>query len=116
MQLIQTILTGLLVFIAIGSGAGKLAKVPNVMKSMESVGVKPQFIPVLAALEFAGGLGIIAGIWITALGTVAAICLALYFLAATFSHLKSGHKFAEFAPALIIFGIAVAVSVLSVNA
>lgn len=93
----------LLAFAAIGSAISKLVKVPDVMAAMASVGVKPNQVPVLAALEIAGGVGIIAGIWLPGLGTLSAACLVLYFAGALVSHLKKKHKVADFAAALGIF-------------
>jgi uncharacterized membrane protein YphA (DoxX/SURF4 family) len=93
---------GLLAFASIGSAIAKIKKVPDVMKSMESVGVKASQVPVLAALEIAGGLGLIMGIWIPNLGTLATACLSLYFAGAVFAHLSNKHNVKEFGPA---FGI-----------
>ena len=62
MTIALNIFGALLAFAAIGSAISKLKKVPDVMAAMAKVGVKPNQIPVLACLEIAGGLGIIAGI------------------------------------------------------
>jgi len=115
MTIALAVLAVLLTFASIGSGVAKLLKVESVMTSMESVGVKPQQVPLLAVLEIAGGLGLVVGIWVPALGTLAAVCLALYFLGAVASHLRAKHGAAEFAPALVIFLIAVAVSALELG-
>ena len=84
MTITLIIFGSLLAFAAIGSAIAKLKKVPDVMASMASVGVKPNQVPVLAVLEIAGGLGIIAGIWAPGLGTLASICLVAYFAGALF--------------------------------
>jgi len=81
MKIALDVFGALLAFAAIGSAISKLKKVPDVMAAMEKVGVKPNQIPVLAFLEIAGGLGIIAGIWNKPLGVLSSICLALYFQA-----------------------------------
>ena len=96
----------LLAFAAIGSAIAKLKKVPDVMASMASVGVKPTQIPVLAYLEIAGGLGIIVGIWSKPLGVLSSACLVLYFAVALYTHLSRKHKVSEFGAALGIFIIA----------
>ena len=83
----------LLATAAAGSGAAKLAKVPAVMNSMASVGVRQHQIPLLAS----------------------AVCLALYFLGAVVSHVRKGHGGAEFGPAAAIFLIAVLVSLLQMS-
>ena len=106
MNIALIIFGSLLSFAAIGSAIAKLKKVPDVMASMASVGVKPNQVRVLAALEIAGGLGIIAGIWVPGLGTLSAACLVLYFVGALVSHMKKKHKVADFGAALGIFIIA----------
>ena len=105
----------LLTFAAIGSAIAKLKKVPDVMASMEKVGVKPNQIPVLALLEIAGGLGIILGIWIPFLGVLASAALVLYFIGALFAHFSRKHKIAEFGAALGIFVIAVITTLLQLT-
>ena len=106
MKIALDIFGALLAFAAIGSAISKLLKVPDVMAAMASVGVKPGQVPVLAFLEIAGGLGIIVGIWVPKLGTLSAVCLALYFAGALASHFAKKHKIADFGAALGIFIIA----------
>ena len=115
MTITLIIFGSLLAFAAIGSAIAKLKKVPDVMASMESVGVKPNQVPVLAVLEIAGGLGIIAGIWAPGLGTLASICLVAYFAGALLSHMKKKHKVADFGAALGILIIAVVTTVLQLQ-
>ena len=106
MSIALVIFAALLTFAAIGSAIAKLIKVPDVMASMASVGVKPNQVPVLAYLEIAGGVGIIVGIWNKPLGVLSSVCLALYFAGALFTHLSRKHKVADFGAALGIFIIA----------
>ena len=106
MKIALDVFGALLAFAAIGSAISKLKKVPDVMAAMEKVGVKPNQIPVLAFLEIAGALGIIAGIWNKPLGVLSSICLALYFAGALFTHFSRKHKVADFGAALGIFIIA----------
>jgi len=115
MTITLIIFGSLLAFAAIGSAISKLKKVPDVMTAMASVGVKPNQVPVLAALEIAGGLGVIAGIWLPVLGTVASACLVLYFVGALNSHLSKKHGPAEFGAALGIFIIAVVTTFLQLQ-
>lgn len=105
----------LLSFAAIGSAIAKLKKVPDVMASMESVGVKPNQVPLLAFLEIAGGLGVIAGIWVAPLGLLASACLVLYFIGALYSHFSRKHKVAEFGAALGILIIALVTTLLQLQ-
>ncbi len=115
MKIALDIIGALLAFAAIGSAVSKLKKVPDVMEAMAKVGVKQQQIPLLAYLEIAGGLGIIAGIWSKPLGVLAAACLVLYFAGALFSHISRKHKVADFGAALGIFVIACITSALQLQ-
>lgn len=115
MTIALVIFGGLLAFAAIGSAISKLVKVPDVMTAMASVGVKPNQIPLLAILEIAGGLGVIAGIWKPGLGTLASACLVAYFAGALLAHFSKKHKVADFGAALGIFVIAVVTTVLQLK-
>jgi uncharacterized membrane protein YphA (DoxX/SURF4 family) len=92
-----------------------LKKVPDVMTAMAAVGIKPNQIPVLAFLEIAGGLGIIAGIWSPVLGVLSSACLAVYFAGALLAHYLKKHKPADFGAALGIFIIACVTTVLQLK-
>ena len=105
----------LLAFAAIGSAIAKLKKVPDVMASMASVGVKPNQVPVLAVLEIAGGIGVIAGIWSKNLGVLSSVALGLYFLGAISAHVKAKSKLADAAAAIGIFVIAVVTILLQIQ-
>mgnify|MGYP000452729758 FL=1 len=115
MTIALIIFGSLLAFAAIGSAISKLKKVPDVMASMEKVGVKPNQIPFLAFLEIAGGLGVILGIWLPTLGLVSSAALVLYFIGALFAHFSRGHKPADFGAALGIFIIAIVTTYLQLQ-
>lgn len=83
------ITTVLLALLALNSAAGKLRKNEQVVSAISgTVGVPERFLPVLAALEIAGALGIVAGLWIEPLGIAAAIGLTAYFVGAVLGHLR----------------------------
>ena len=102
MSVLLIVVGALVVLASIGSGFAKFSRVPAVMSSMESVGVKRNQIPFLASLEVAGGVGVVVGVWVPILGVVSSACLALYFVGAVASHLAKKHRFAEFGPAFVI--------------
>jgi uncharacterized membrane protein YphA (DoxX/SURF4 family) len=52
------------------------------------VGVPLRFFPVLALLEVAGGVGLLAGIGLKPVGVAGAASLVAYFIAAITSHLR----------------------------
>ena len=73
------------------SGITKLQPHPDAVKIIhEVIGVPLAFFPVLAALEFAAALGLLAGIWRAPLGIAAAAGAVLYFIGAIVSHLRVG--------------------------
>ena len=115
MTIALIIVAALLGLAAAGSGVSKLTKQSLSMESCAHVGVKAEFVPVLALLELAGALGLVAGIWIAPLGIAAAVGLALYFLGAVIAHLRIHDKPADFAPAFVLFALAVATVVLELK-
>lgn len=103
---------GLLGLIALGSAAGKLRRVPSVVESMHSVGVSDSQMRGLALIEILGALGLVIGIWIPVLGTLAAAGLAIYFAGAVVAHVRAKDSAKELAPALVILLIAVGATAL----
>lgn len=53
-----------------------------------TVGIPMRFLPVLAVLEFAGAVGIVAGLWLVPLGIAAAAGLTAHFVGALIGHLR----------------------------
>jgi uncharacterized membrane protein YphA (DoxX/SURF4 family) len=79
----------LMALLAVASGAAKLQHNPRVVSSIhEVIGVPMPWLPVLAACEIAGALGILIGIFWPPLGLAAAVGLVLYFVGAVISHLR----------------------------
>ena len=86
--LVVTILFALIVTF---SGIGKLRRDPHQVQVIhETVGVPLNFFPLLAACEFAGALGLLAGIKFPVLGVAAGTGLVIYFVGAAVSHLRVG--------------------------
>jgi DoxX-like protein len=56
----------------------------------ETVGVALKFFPLLAACEFAGARGLLAGMGWPLLGVAGGIGLVLYFVGAVVAHLRVG--------------------------
>lgn len=84
------------------SAMGKLTKMEQTLTTLKSVGVKDGQIRILALLELAAALGLFVGIWVAILGQLAALGLVLYFATAVIAHIRAGHKFNGFAPALVL--------------
>jgi DoxX-like family len=98
-----TVLTALIVTF---SGVAKIRRDPKVVKVIhEVVGVPIGYLPLLAACEFAGALGIVTGIWWPPLGVAAGIGLVVYFVGAVVSHLRVGDV-AGIGPAVFVLAVA----------
>jgi hypothetical protein len=67
----------------------KLRRDPRSTKIIhEVVGVPLKFFPILAACEFAGGVGLLAGIIWPPLGLAASVGLVVYFVGAIIGHVR----------------------------
>jgi uncharacterized membrane protein YphA (DoxX/SURF4 family) len=73
------------------SAAMKLIKHPRVVDGIgTALGVPITWFPRLAAAEIAGGIGLVVGLAIPAVGVAAAIGLIAYFVGAIIAHLRAG--------------------------
>jgi hypothetical protein len=97
-----TILTAVMVTF---SGILKIRHDPKVVKVIhEIVGVPMEYLPLLATGEFAGAVGMVAGIWWPPLGLAAGAGLAIYFVGAVVSHLRVG-DIAGIGPAMFVLAL-----------
>ena len=81
--------TALLAAICLNSAVMKLRENEQVVAIIGgTVGVPARYFPALAALEIAGAVGIVAGLWLAPLGIAAAIGLVAYFIGAVSGHLR----------------------------
>jgi hypothetical protein len=79
----------ILSIVLIASGRGKLVRDQRIVQSLTGVGVPLSWFPYLAACEFAGALGLLAGLVVAPLGIAAAIGVAIYFAGAVITHLRA---------------------------
>ena len=83
------ITTVLLALICLDSAVMKLRENEQVVAIIGgTVGVPARYFPVLAALEIAGAVCIVAGLRVEPLGIAAAIGLVAYFVGAVAGHLR----------------------------
>lgn len=108
------IVTGLLALVALNSALMKLRRNEQVITTIHgTVGVPMAALPVLAGLEIAGAVGIVAGLWWPTLGVAAAAGLVLYFVGAVIGHLRVRDSKGVAMP-LVPLALSVAVLVLRV--
>lgn len=85
-----TIITLLLALAVTLSGIGKLAKHPQIIENLSHVNVPMEWLPRLAAAEFAGAIGMVIGLTVAPwLGVAAATGIALYFIGALVFHVRA---------------------------
>jgi len=112
MQTIYLALTIVFAGLAAFSGLAKVRRDPKVVTVIHDVvGVPMKYFALLAACEFAGALGLIAGIWWPHLGIAAGVGLIVYFLGAVVSHLRVGDV-KGIGPAAFMLILAIAACVL----
>ncbi len=100
------VITPLFAIMVTFSGLGKIRGDPRIVKVIhETVGVPLRYLPLLAACEFAGAIGLVLGIWWPPLGVAAGIGLVLYFVGAVASHLRVG-DFKGIGPATFMLVVA----------
>lgn len=101
MHIALIVISILLVVALIGSAGAKLAKAAPILEQMSTVGVPARALPLLAALEIAGAIGLIVGFFWWPIGVAAAVGVVLYFVGAVIAHLRVG-DIKNVAPAVVL--------------
>ena len=89
MFIAYVVVASLLALVLIGSGRAKLVRDEKVTEGMHKIGVPDSWFPRLSALEFAGALGLIVGIFYRPLGIAASAGVVAYFIGAIATHLRA---------------------------
>jgi hypothetical protein len=71
------------------SATADLVRYEKVLIAMEKAGVPQSWLTTLGLLKAAGALGILVGIGVPLIGTVAAVGVILFFLGAIITHLRA---------------------------
>jgi hypothetical protein len=104
----HSIVAILLAAIVAFSGLAKVRGDPRVVRAIHEVTRVPKkWFPWLAACEFAGALGLLAGLVWRPIGLAASTALVVYFIGAVVAHVRV-HDFAGLGPATFILLLAVA--------
>lgn len=88
MSVAATVLALLLAVVLVGSAIGKMTRAAPVVENLTRAGVPDGMYPFLAAVEVAGAVGLVAGIWWAPIGVAAAVGVVLYFVGAVSYHLR----------------------------
>jgi DoxX-like family len=71
------------------SASGKLLKKEQIVEIISGVvGVPVRYFPLMGGFLLLAGAGVLIGLWLEALGVIAAAALVLYFLGAIAGHLR----------------------------
>lgn len=88
---IAYIATAVLVSVVLGVTARfKLIREKEVTATLTRLNVPDRMFPVLAALQLAGAVGLLVGIFFRPLGIAAATGVVLFFVGAVIAHLRAG--------------------------
>lgn len=111
MFIAAAIVAGLLALVLAASGQAKLAKNPQVMQGMATVGVPEDRVWLLSIAEIAGAIGLVAGLFWWPIGVAAAVGVIFYFAGAVGAHIRVKDTANIAIPAVILL-VAVAALVL----
>lgn len=113
MDIVALVLSILLIIACWATAAADFRRVPQVMETLQRLGVPMRMVPVLGVAKAAGGLGLLVGQWNDALLTFTAICLTAYFAAATLMHLRAKDSAQHTGPAAFLMVVSLVVAVAS---
>jgi len=118
MYVVYIVVAGIYAVMLTMSARMKLVREPVAVEVIGGVvGVPLRVFGVLALLEIAGALGLLAGIGLKPLGVAAAACLVAYFVVAIASHLRKHDLVAgHVGPAVVMLLIAAAALALRIAA
>jgi hypothetical protein len=105
---IVAIIVGLIVSVmCLGSAVADFKKNPQIVESLTHLGVNTDRMSALGAVKLLGVAGVIVGFWVTAIGVVAGIGLALYFVGAIAFHVRAKDNVKNTFPALLLLILSV---------
>ncbi len=110
MFVVYAVVAVLVAAVLLASAGAKLTRQEAVVTPLTGIGVPLEWFPRLAALEIAGAIGLVVGLWVPAIGVAAAIGVILYFIGAVGFHLRAHDK--ALAPPVVIGLLGVAALVL----
>lgn len=113
MEIISVVMSVLLIVACWASALADFRRVPQVVETLTRLGVPVRMMPLLGVTKVLGGLGLLIGQWNDALLTFASMCLAGYFAAATFMHVRVKDSAQGTTPAAVLLVLAVVMLIVS---
>jgi uncharacterized membrane protein YphA (DoxX/SURF4 family) len=114
MSLASHILSVVLALVCIASAYADLKMMPQIVESMTKLKMPTRIIPALGIAKIAGAAGLMVGFSDDNLRIYAAFCLAVYFLLATWFHVRVRDTAANTIPALALCLVSIATLLTSI--
>lgn len=114
MSLASNILSVLLALVCGASAYGDFTMMPKIVESMNSLKMPVRIIPALGVAKTAGALGLLIGFNNDNLRIYAAFSLTVYFVLATWCHVRVRDTLANTAPALALLIVSLATLLTSI--
>ena len=114
MSLASHILSVVLALVCIASAYADLKMMPQIVESMTKLKMPIRIIPALGIAKIAGAAGLLIGFNNVDLRIYAAFCLAVYFVLATWCHVRVRDTAANTIPALVLCLVSIATLLTSI--
>ena len=114
MSLASNILSVLLALVCVASAYTDLTMMPQIVESMAKLKMPTRIIPALGLAKIAGAAGLLIGFSNNNLRIYAAFCLAVYFVLATWCHVRVRDTAANTIPALTLCLVSIATLLTSI--
>ena len=114
MSLASNVLSVLLALVCVASAYTDLTMMPQIVESMTKLKMPTRIIPALGIAKIAGAAGLLIGFSNNNLRIYAALCLAVYFVLATWCHVRVRDTAANTIPALVLCLVGIATLLVSI--
>ena len=114
MSLASNILSVLLALVCVASAYTDLTMMPQIVESMTKLKMPTRIIPALGMAKIAGAAGLLIGFSNNNLRIYAAFCLAVYFVLATWCHVRVRDTAVNTIPALVLCLVSIATLLTSI--
>ncbi len=114
MSLVSHILSVVLALVCIASAYADLKMMPQIVEIMTKLKMPTRIIPALGIAKIAGAAGLMVGFSDDNLRIYAAFCLAVYFVLATWFHVRVRDTTANTIPALVLCLVSIATLLTSI--
>ena len=114
MLLASHVLSVVLAFVCVASAYADLKMMPQIVEIMTKLKMPIRVIPALGIAKLAGAAGLMIGFSNNNLRIYAAVCLTLYFVLATWRHVRVRDTTANTIPALVLCLVSIATLLTSI--